>query len=176
MEGVPGRFAGTCRPLRERLPNGTAAAVQCSPNTSVVSAMAYYLMESGDALRLYQQRMKQAGAPQLPEFLPEGVVGCWEGEPAYDYAPGGYVGGIGCFVQDGRANLRVLEQATACRQLKVGSTTLKLPVMYAALTGSKGDIQRLYDWAMRQKDNMRVSGLTQPIERPSAKRSPNCAS
>lgn len=174
LEGVPARIKGTCKPLRQRLPTGAAAAVQCSPNTTSVTEMAYYLMDKASAVKLYDRKMSAQGLEPLPDVAPEGVTGCWEGNPGYGYAPGGYTGGIGCYREDGRANVRVIEQATACKQLKVGTKVLKTPVMYTALTGPNRDIQQLYDWSQRQKDNLRVSGLTVPIKRPNGARSPNC--
>jgi hypothetical protein len=176
VTAVPARIASLCRPLRDRLPTGTAAAVQCSPNTSNVSEMAYYLMDKGTAVSLYDRNMRAQGLELLDELPPPGATGCWEGNPGYGYAPGGYIGGVGCYVKDGRANLRIIQEATFCKQLKVGGRQLKRPVMYVGITGPNADIQRVYDWAMRGKPNNLISGVVVPIENPNGRPSPTCGS
>ena len=174
LEAVPARIASRCQPLRSGLPSGTAAAVRCSPNTSTVSDMAYYLLDKAGAVKLYDKHMKGQGLEPTGELPGPDATGCWEGNPGYGFAPGGYVGGIGCYVKDGQANLRIIHQATDCKQLKVGTKQLKRPVMYVALDGPDDDILSLYEWALRGKDNLEISGLVEDIARPVGKSSPNC--
>jgi hypothetical protein len=138
--------------------------------------MAYYLLDDEEAVALYRDRMQAQGVELIPEFNPEGIVGCWEGGPSYGFAPGGYIGGVGCYVEDGRANLRIIQEATNCKQMRVGGTQLQRPVMYVAMTGSNQNIERLYDWAMRNKPQNLISGLVEPIPRPDSRRSPTCGS
>jgi heat shock protein HslJ len=174
LEGVPARIAGHCQPLRERLPAGTAAALRCSPNTSLVSDMAYYLMDKGSALKLFRRVMDDHDVEGIGDVAGPDATGCWEGNRGYSFPGGGYIGGIGCYVDGGRANLRIAQEATSCKQLKVGGKQLKRPVMYVAMTGPDNSILRLYEWAMRDKPNNLASGVVVPIERPSGKPSPNC--
>lgn len=164
LEGVPTRIAGTCRPLRQRLPAGTAAAVECSPNTSRVTEMAYYLLEGPRAVELFQDRMQAGGAQAFEMLGPPGQPTCEDGDPAYIYADGGGIAAIGCFIDGGRANVRIIEDATACKQLRVGKRQLKRPVMYVAMTGASGDIRPLYRWAQGGP------GLISRIDRPNARK------
>lgn len=176
LEGIPTRISSRCSPLRERLPVGAVAAVQCSPSTTHVTEMAYYLMGKSGALSLFDSRMEAHGLEGTSDIEPPGTTGCWEGNPGYSFPGGGYIGGIGCYIENGRANLRIVQESTKCKQLRVGGKLLKRPVTYIAMTGPDRDIQRIYDWAMRSKPNNLASGLTVPIERPGARRSPNCSS
>lgn len=166
LEGVPARIADSCQPLRQRLPTGTAAAVQCQPDTARVAEMAYYLLEGPRAVKLFEDRMKAGGATFLETYGPPGTPTCADGAASYIYADGGGIGGLGCFVDGGRANLRLVQDATDCKQLRVGNRQLKRPAMYAALTGASGDIVPLYDWAVSGR------GIIQKIDRPRAKKSP----
>ena len=166
LEGVPARIAGSCQPLRQRLPSGTAAAVQCRPDTARVTEMAYYLLEGPRAVRLFEDRMRAGGATPLETYGPPGTPSCADGAASYVYADGGGIGGLGCFVDGGRANLRLVQDATDCKQLKVGNRQLKRPAMYAALTGASRDIVPLYDWTVGGR------GIIQKIDRPKAKKSP----
>ncbi len=166
LEGVPARIAGTCQPLRQSLPSGTAAAVQCKPNTSHVTEMAYYLLEDDRALKLFNDRMASGGASPVDIYGPPGTPTCEDGVPSYLFADGGGIGGWGCFVDGGKANLRLVQNATACKQLKVGSQQLKRPAMYVAMTGPNDKIVPLNDWALGGK------GVTKTIARPKAKKSP----
>ncbi len=166
LEGVPARIAGTCQPLRQSLPSGTAAAVQCKPNTSRVTEMAYYLLEGDRALKLFNDRMASGGASYVDTYGPPGTPTCEDGVPSYLFADGGGIAGLGCFVDGGKANLRLVQDATACKQLKVGSQQLKRPAMYVAMTGPNANIVPLNGWAIGG------SGVTKTIARPKAKKSP----
>ncbi len=166
LEGIPARIAASCQPLRQRLPTGTAAAVQCQPDTARVTEMAYYLLEGPRAVKLFEDRMRAGGATPLETYGPPGTPSCADGAATYVYADGGGIGGLGCFVDGGRANLRLVQDATECRQLRVGNRQLKRPAMYAALTGASRDIVPLYDWTVGGR------GIIGKIDRPRAKKSP----
>ncbi len=166
LEGVPARIANTCQPLRQSLPSGTAAAVRCKPNTSHVTEMAYYLLEGDRALTLFNDRMASGGASYVDIYGPPGTPTCEDGVPSYLFADGGGIAGWGCFVDGGKANLRLVQDATACKQLKVGGQTLKRPATYVAMTGPNANIVPLNDWALGG------SGVTKTIARPKAKKSP----
>jgi heat shock protein HslJ len=176
LEGIPTRIASRCSPLRDRLPDGAVAAVVCKPNTSLVTEMAYYLMEQKDALSLFNERMSFEGVPGIPDVAPPGTRSCADGRASYVFAGGGGVAGIGCYVADGKANVRVVQQSTACKQLRIGNKRVARPVTYVAMTGADDKIKRLYDWSMRNKPNNQVSGVFQTIPRPNAADSPNCFS
>mgnify|MGYP006987971316 CR=1 FL=1 len=106
----------------------------------------------------------KAGAPWTDTFGPPGQPSCADGEPSYVYADGGGIAAVGCYVDGGRANLRIIQDATACKQLKAGKRQLKRPVMYVAMTGDSRDIAPLFEWAQRGK------GVVQTIDRPNARK------
>ena len=58
------------------------------------------------------------------------------------------VGAEACWVEDGKANVRLVAQAASCHQLDAGSTHLTEPVIYLALEG-KG----------RRMEPVRAAGL-----------------
>lgn len=166
LKGVPWRIRKTCMPRRSALARGTVAAVQCRPAARVVSDMAYYLMDSGPAYRVFEQRRKQAGVRRGGS--------CLSGKPRYDIWVGGMPTAELCYRNsDGRANLRILEPATDCRKLKVAGKTLRVPTIYIAVLGRDGDIGKLDRWAT---GNGRESPsiLTRPIRQPGSGSSPGC--
>ena len=128
--------------------------------------MAYYLLEGDRALTLFNDRMASGGASYVDIYGPPGTPTCEDGVPSYLFADGGGIAGWGCFIDGGKANLRLVQDATACKQLKVGSQQLKRPAMYVAMTGPSADIVPLNDWAVGGK------GVTKTIARPKAKKSP----
>lgn len=173
LEGVPSRFHARCRPLRSGLPSGTAAAVSCKPNTNRVAEMAYYLMESANAVKLYNDRMNAAGVQMWGDIVPAGTQLCDEAVPSSVAAGGGYIGMEGCYRENERANLRIVEQLTPCKQLKAGDTWLKRPVMYVALEGPNANIKALHTWANRNSAS-NMSPLIVPLGDIGGPDSPNC--
>lgn len=173
LESVPARFHGRCQPLRSGLPAGTAAAVSCKPNTARVAEMAYYLMEAGNAVKLFNERMTSAGVQMWGDIVPEGTQLCDEGVPSSIAAGGGYIGMEGCYRESGRAQLRIVEQLTPCKQLQAGSTWIERPVMYLALEGPNADIKALHTWANRNPTT-NLSPLIVPLGDIGGPDSPNC--
>ena len=166
LKGIPWRIRKTCVPRRSALARGTVAAVQCRPASRVVSDMAYYLMDSGPAYRVFEQRRKQAGVRRGGS--------CLSGKPRYDIWIGGMPTAELCYRNsDGRANLRILEPATNCRKLKVAGRTLRTPTIYIAVLGRDGDIGKLDRWATGNGRES-PSVLTRPIRQPGSGFSPSC--
>jgi heat shock protein HslJ len=174
LGAIPSRIASRCEPLRSGLPGGTVAAVQCSPNTNLVAEMGYYLMDKDDGLDLFLERMDDHGAEGIPDLPPPGTRFCSDGAPSYSFPGGGYIQGVGCYRDGGKANLRIIQDTTDCKQMKVGGTRLKRPVTYIAVEGTGSNIKKLYDWSQRSKRRTQASGLAVPIDRPNAANSPNC--
>lgn len=173
LEGVPSRFHPRCQPLRSGLPSGTAAAISCRPNTTRVAEMAYYLMEADPAVRLFSDRMSAAGVEMWGDIVPEGTQLCDDGVPSSTAAGGGYIGLSGCYRENGKANLRIVEQLTSCKQLKAGSEWIERPVMYVALEGPDANIKALDTWAHRNPGT-NMSPLIVPLGNTSERNSPDC--
>ena len=114
---IPWKIRRTCVPRRSVLPRGTVAAVQCRPGARVVRDMAYYLLDGGPAERVFEKRRDDAGVTRGRR--------CVTGRPGVSYWIGGMPTSELCYRNsDRRANLRFLEPATNCRQLKVAGRTL----------------------------------------------------
>ena len=173
LEGVPTRFHARCQPLRSGLPSGTAAAVSCRPNTSRVAEMAHYLMEAANAAKLYNDRMTNQGVEMWGDIVPPGTQLCDEAVPSSIAAGGGYIGMEGCYRESGRAQLRIVEQLTPCKQLRAGSTWIERPVMYVALEGPNADIKALHTWANRNPTS-NLSPLVVPLGDIGGPDSPDC--
>jgi heat shock protein HslJ len=164
LEGVPKAIKSTCTPRRSDNPAGTLAAVQCKPDTAVVRDMAYYLMNGTAAANVFGQRMDENG-------VADGPGRCRNGVSVAEYEVPG-PGAQGCYINaDGRANLRIVQPASGCNQLKVGSKTVRTPAIYAAVLGSTGNIRQLARWAEPQLGADRV---TREIKRPNMPISPRC--
>lgn len=164
LEGIPNAIRKTCSPRRSDNPTGTIAAVQCKPDTPVVRDMAYYLMPAGAASTVFQQRMDQNGVKDGPGQCRNGAS-----DVTYD-TPG--PGAVGCYVNaDDRANIRVVEAASGCSQLRVGDRTLRIPAIYVAVLGHDDDIRGLARWAEPRPGR---SIVTQEVRRPNAPISPRC--
>ena len=71
----------------------------------------------------------------------------------------------GCYRTSGRAELRVVDNATNCKRLKVAGKTLASPAFYVALQGTNNDLGRLYEWAIKGLDSesAQLTSITQPI-------------
>jgi len=163
---IPKRIRRTCVPRRTALPRGTVAAVQCRPAARVVRDMAYYLLDGGPADRVFEKRRKDAGVTKGRR--------CATGRPGVSYWIGGMPTSEVCYRNaDRRANLRFLEPATRCRQLKVAGRTLKTPTVYVAVLGRDRNIARLARWAT-DSGRARPSVLTRTINQPGSRPSPSC--
>lgn len=139
LQGIPPNVRRTCTPLRGgSLPNGTLAAVRCTPAAAVVSEMAYYLMPYRDAERTFRRVMRDNGVPRRFE--------CSFGR-ASQVLQSPY-NATGCFVDGGgRANVRLVTWAADCHELDVGGSRLSEPAVYIALESDRRRIRPLYDWA-----------------------------
>ena len=58
-----------------------------------------------------------------------------------------------------------MDNATECKKLKVGGTTLGSPALLIALQGADNDVARVYDWATRGRipESGQLTSITQPI-------------
>jgi heat shock protein HslJ len=133
-KAVPPRFRSTCTALRDDLPAGTVAALDCDTAGNVVAEAAYYLMEYPDAVATLRT---VANATDVPNRRPrcDRRAGWWD-----NALP---VGAEGCWVEDGVANVRIIAPAASCRQLQAGRTRLAEPVVYLALEGHDARMERL---------------------------------
>ncbi len=168
-KGIPAAIRGTCVPRRGQNPSGTIAAVQCAPDTSAVADMAYYLMDGPDASKVFEQRMDQNGVTDSGKR-------CSEGQKSMTYWIGGGVTTEGCYRNAaGKANLRFLEPANGCRQVKVDGRWVKRPTIYIAVLGPDSNLTKLADWATAG-GTANPSVLAKAIKQPGAPISPACPS
>lgn len=166
LRRIPWKIRRTCVPRRTALPRGTVAAVQCRPAARVVRDMAYFLLNGGAAERVFEQRRKAAGVNKSRR--------CASGRPGVTYWIGGMPTSELCYRNaDRRANLRFLEPATSCRQLKVGGRTLKTPTVYVAVLGRGWNIEKLARWAT-DGGRARPSVLVRTVNQPGSLPSPAC--
>jgi heat shock protein HslJ len=172
LEGIPPRIGSTCVPLRRSIPPGAVAALSCAPNTIQVDELVYFLMDADDASAFFEATMT------ANEVRPgTSTRSCANGRSSVVRAVGGGQAAEGCFISsEGDAILHILEPATDCRQLRVGETRLEAPMIYSALVGSSDDIAGAWAWATRSPRADGITGITVPIERPGARRSPACPS
>jgi len=167
--GIPAAIRDTCVPRRSQNPTGTIAAVQCAPDTSTVADMAYYLMDGPDASKVFERRMDENGVTDSGKR-------CSKGQKAKTYWIGGGVTTEGCYRNDsGKANLRFLDPANGCKQVKADGSWIKRPTIYIAVLGPDGNITKLADWAT-DGGTARPSVLTKAIKQPNAPLSPACPS
>jgi heat shock protein HslJ len=172
LEGIPSRIRNLCTPLRSALPKNTKAAVQCRPNTSVATTIDYYLLEGEAAAAAYQAEMSAFNVPQATsetETCQQGV------KSQRQWVADGWQAD-GCYRTGGRAEVRFVDNATECRKLKVGSSTLQSPALYIAVQGSSRDVEGVYGWATRNvaPGTDQLTSITVPIKRPNASWSPAC--
>ena len=172
LEGIPSRIRDLCTPLRSALPKNTKAAVQCRPNTSVVTTIDYYLLEGEAAAAAYQAEMSAFNVPPATsetETCEQGV------KSQRQWVADGWQAD-GCYRTGGRAEVRFVDNATECRKLKVGSSTLQSPSLYIAVQGGGRDVEGVYGWATRNLDpgTDQLTSITVPIKRPNAAWSPSC--
>jgi len=164
LRGVPTRIRSTCRPLRgSGLPASTLAAVRCDPGVGVVSEMAYYLLPYRAAERTFTRLLTDKGAPERFS-CPEGRAGQALLSPYH---------ATGCFVDGGRANVRLVAWAADCHELDVAGRRVQEPAVYLALEGSRGRIRPLYEWATNP-DEPELGPVWQDIPHGGTPRSPAC--
>lgn len=170
LEAIPARFASRCVPLRSRLPAGARAAVTCNPDTVLVSNLDYFLMEGRAAANAFTATMDEHGVPEATGADDT----CAAGRRSQQILDGGGFQAEGCYRSGGKAALRFVDNATACRQLPVGEgRRLRNPALYMAVTGTGNDIARLHAWA-GGTDDAALTRLSRHIERDGQPRSPGC--
>jgi heat shock protein HslJ len=171
LEGIPVRLANRCQPLRSGRPEGTRAAVTCTPNTELVSRLDYFLMEGTDAAQAFEEVMTRN---DVPEATSEANT-CEAGRRSKQvYLGSGWVA-EGCFRSGGVAQLRFVDHATDCRQLPVpGGRRLRSPAILMALEGTDGDIGSARQWAVGEGGDGVLTRLTRLIERNGQPRTPGC--
>jgi heat shock protein HslJ len=172
LEGIPTRIASRCVPLRAALPKGAYAAVRCTPDSAAVASLDYHLMEGDDAAAAFGATMQTFN---VPEALSETET-CEFGVKSQRVWIGNGWQSEGCYRAANRAELRFVDNATACKQLKVGQKRLQSPAIYMALQGSSGDVKGAHAWATRDLTDAstQITSITQPIERPGERVSPSC--
>ena len=127
LKGIPQKVRKTCQPLRSGLPSGTAAAVSCDGSRQAVAEQAYYLMEWSDAVATMKS---VAGSRGVPNRLPR----CHNQKAGWIHY-GTNLGAEACWSENGKANYRLIANASACKQLDVAGTQLKQPAIYLAMEG-----------------------------------------
>jgi hypothetical protein len=172
LEGIPTRVASRCVPLRAALPKGTEAAVRCTPDTGSVATLDYYLLDGEDAATAFSSTMSTFNVPEAASDTQT----CEFGVKSQRVFLGNGWQSEGCFRTGGHAELRFVDNATDCRQLRVNQRRLESPAFYMALQGATGDVEAVHAWATRNLDDgsSQVTSITQPIERPGQARSPIC--
>jgi heat shock protein HslJ len=169
LEGIPGRIADKCQPLRSGLPKGALAAVRCTPATSDVASVDYTLMNGDDAAAAFADEMQTFNVPEVT--TERGT--CEFGVKSQQVLVGGGWQAEGCYRTSGKAEVRFVDNATDCRQLQVGDKRLRSPAYYIALQGTSGDVATVHEWATRGAEGRLVS-IAQAIPRPNAPVSPSC--
>jgi heat shock protein HslJ len=172
LEGIPTRIANRCVPLRATLPKGTEAAVRCTPDTAAVATLDYYLLDGEDAATAFSSTMSTFNVPEAVSDTQT----CEFGVKSQRVFLGNGWQSEGCYRTGGHAELRFVDNATDCRQLRVNQRRLESPALYMALQGATGDVEAVHAWATRNlaDGSSQVTTITQPIERPGQARSPIC--
>lgn len=161
LKGIPTRIANRCSPLRSSLPKGTRAAVTCRPNTKLVTALDYYLLNGPQAASEFGVVMDTFNVPDVTAADRT----CAEGVKSQRQWIGGGWQAEGCYRTNKQAQLRWVDNATDCKKLKVGGKNLSEPAFYIALQGATNDLPALYAWATRDlsADAGQLTSLTRPI-------------
>lgn len=171
LEGIPERIASRCSPMRSQLVSGAVAGVTCTPNTNAVSSMQYYLMDGPDAASVFGGAMSSRNVPESNG--PNNT--CKSGKRSWRALLGGGWQSEGCDREPGnKVFVQFVDNATNCRQLKVGGKQLKSPAFLVQLQGDHNDIARTYQWATKSTPNGQIQSVAQHIPRPKAKLSPSC--
>jgi heat shock protein HslJ len=171
LKGIPTRIAKRCTPLRSQLPKGTQAAVTCRPNTKVVTSVDYFLLEGSRAVTEFGSVMTEYNVPEATAKT------CADGTKSQQLLLGNGWQADGCYREYKTAQLRFVDNATDCQQLKVAGRTLESPAIYMALTGSDQNVARVHEWATKGLDagSGQLTSITQYIPSNAAP-SPACAS
>jgi heat shock protein HslJ len=172
LEGIPDRIASRCVPLRATLPKGTEAAVRCTPDTAAVGILDYYLLDGEDAAAAFSSTMSTFN---VPEAVSDSQT-CESGVKSQRVFLGNGWQSEGCFRTGGHAEVRFVDNATDCRQIRVNQRRLESPALYMALQGTSGNVEAVHAWATRNvsEGSGRITSISQPIERPGQARSPIC--
>ncbi|HEX6868081.1 MAG TPA: hypothetical protein VF119_04705 [Candidatus Limnocylindrales bacterium] len=138
LDGIR-RGARDCEPVRDGLPDGATAGIECGSDDPAVARVGFYRFPTeAAALEAYLARMRAEGVPLE-------TVACIEGEGEGSYVP--YEDGVspmrnGCFVNDeGFANFRAT----------LGGG------MYVGVLGTSDDMVALVDYAW--KGNQDTPGM-----------------
>jgi hypothetical protein len=173
LEGIPQRIASRCAPMRDLLYTGTVAAVTCTPNTTAVASVQYYLMDGPDAASAFGDSMRLSNVAESTG--PNDT--CQKGRKSWRALIGNGWQSEGCYRDPGPiAHVHFVDNATDCRVLRVGGERLRSPAFYITLQDSSGDMARVYQWATRSVvgGSGRITSITQPIKRPGGNISPSC--
>jgi len=161
LEGIPSRIADRCQPLRSSLPKSTRAAVTCTPNTKVIESADYYLMNGSDAAAEFGSVMSQFNVPDVVAADQT----CAEGVKSQRQSFGSGWRAEGCYRTNGQAEVRFIDNAAACKKLKVNGKTMPNPAIYIALQGTDNDLPAVYRWATKDlaEGSDQLTSITQPI-------------
>lgn len=173
LEGVPQRIASRCAPMRDLLYAGAVAAVTCTPNTTAVASMQYYLMDGPDAASAFGDSMRLSNVPESTG--PSNT--CGNSKKSWRALIGNGWQSEGCYRDPGPiAHVHFVDNATDCRVLNVSGQRLRSPALYINLQDSNGDMARVYQWATKSVPGStgQITSVTQPIKRPGANISPSC--
>lgn len=173
LEGIPERIVSRCVPARGELGyGGTVASVSCTPNTTAVSGVQYFLMEGADAADHFNSIMNVIYS--VPESTGPSDT-CRQGRRAQRTFVGNGWQSEGCDREPGPLTfVFFVDNATNCRQLKVGGRQLKSPAYLIQLRGDHNDIARTYRWATKSVPGGQIQSIAGHIPRPNAKLSPSC--
>jgi hypothetical protein len=125
------------------LPKGTEAAVRCTPDTASVATLDYYLLDGEDAATAFSSTMSTFNVPEAVSDTQT----CEFGVKSQRVFLGNGWQSEGCFRTGGHAELRFVDNATDCRQLRVNQRRLESPAFYMALQGATGDVEAVHAWA-----------------------------
>ena len=161
LQGIPTRIGNTCRPLRSSLPKGTRAVVSCAPNTIAVASVDYDRMNGEQAAAAFGAEMSDFNVPDVTAADRT----CAQGVKSQRRSFGNGWQAEGCYRIDGRAELRFVDNATDCKKLRVGGKNVASPAMLIALQGTTNDVQRVHQWATKNRPtgSSQLTSITQPI-------------
>lgn len=145
INGVAPRIRSSCEPKRENLPEGTVAAILCTPDVAGVEAVGYYLMTTADATAVLRERRDQ--------YLgPDARFGCDTNRPGL-WGEAGFAGEAICYRdEEGRPNLRVVQFADGfCHPdpVRFGDTVVRKPTVYIGVLGSTTIREATFAWIRR---------------------------
>jgi len=125
------RGGDDCRPVRQDLPPGAVAGIECAADDPAVARLGFYLFENdATMLAAYFARMDEEGVVRESGSC---VAGEGEGEGAYTPGEGEIPYRAGCFInEEGFANYRV---------------TLPGSHVYIGILGNSDDMAALSDFA-----------------------------